>query len=204
MITLYTQPYKNSSGKLCQQQISIATVMPFAEYKAYTYVAETCSERKDYWSKLRYQATSPNTESLLRARRLINFVDTTGLKPKTFNNSQHGEFYDKIKSVCHLDHTTIFTSKSEAIFLLNEPYYIANGTQSAMHAAGFAVIKVPENLSPYCGRWDITPGANPGTSTYLITHAKNAVKLAGIQQRLYVANQSAPAWNSVEGIEHVK
>ena len=96
----------------------------------------------------------------------------------------------------HLDHISIWTSQTGAVFIMNEPYYISRTEITALEQKGYGVQIVPEELAPYGGRFDDTPGAKSWTRSLLITQKKNLQELNSICLGLSVEALTAPDWNT--------
>jgi hypothetical protein len=83
-------------------------------------------------------------------------------------------------------------------------------------AEGLIAIELPTAISPYCGRWDPTPGAKPWTTSFLICDADEADKLDNLIFKINTKMEDdkfhggpieanlIPAWNSLEGVSYVK
>ncbi len=136
-------------------------------------------------------------EQVARNRRTHLFEDVTGLSarlgalPQTFPLAVLGDYVD-------LDHCTGWQSQTGADFILVEPYVLPTPTDLCELAdEGVLSIEIPVNISPYCGRWGVTPGALPWTRSYLFTTANNAIKLEEIARKLEWADTTCPPWNSL-------
>jgi len=77
--------------------------------------------------------------------------------------------------------------------VMNEPYH---GQLSAYQTQGLAAVELPDEIAPYCGFWDLTPGAKPKTKTFLICKAVSAKKLQKLLERLSQAAANMPRWNT--------
>lgn len=144
----------------------------------------------------------PKDEHFARARRTIAFANTTVLAPLEVIKTNEKLFIKLFGDVCevmHTEHVSVWKSLSGTQFMLNEPYesLVSQNFDQELKAKGFIYITVPTNLSPYCGKWDDTPGALPRTKSYLICDKAHQVELNAIETALVVASKAAPAWNKV-------
>ena len=180
--------------------ISIKAQNDWAAYANYPYLEVYCSRDKSALSNvIGYDCT----EWLCRSRRTILFADTAGLlsrKPQ----STHQELVERAKSIVRFDHTSAWSSGYGEELLLTEPYCDWGLSQfSALMEIGIAAIRLPTNLSPYCGRWDPTPGAKPWTYSYLLCDASASECMKEVEDRLNAAVGKAPPWNDASGVRHV-
>jgi hypothetical protein len=140
--------------------------------------------------------TNSNREQAARERRTSLFANTTALKPTKIQTKPNLAEIDFINRHMHLDHISAWHSSSGALFILNEPYYCQKAEISALEESGYEVRVVPTNLAPYCGRFNPEEGAQPWTTSLLITTRNNADELELIYQDLLKAARFAPAWNT--------
>ena len=139
----------------------------------------------------------------MRDRRAIAFTDASGLAPQKLVARRYDKFIDRVIAVVRCDHYSFWKSDRGTLFMLNEPYGDLDPTLSSLVTAGFAYIEIPEELSPYCGRWSPNPGVRPGTTSYLICAIDDRAELVGILSALKIAASVSPAWNDVDGVHHV-
>jgi hypothetical protein len=157
---------------------------PSSMYHAYPY----------YSSRL---ANSPGElEWRCRNRRTELFGNTTGLIAVTVQTKSQLAEIEKIKRHMHFDHVSAWESDSLALFILNEPYQYSKAEISALEQAGYEVRIVPINLAPYCGRFNPAKGAQPWTTSLLITRRENTEELDSIHRRLLSEELTAPDWNT--------
>ena len=143
------------------------------------------------------------TEWLCRARRTILFADTAGLAARRLTSSDR-ELIARAIGVVRFDHTSAWSSGYGKGLLLTEPYcYWSLEQFNALREMGIAAIRLPMNLSPYCGRWDPNPGAIPWTYSYLLCDAGASGCLREVEHRLNAAARKAPRWNDISGVRHV-
>lgn len=143
------------------------------------------------------QAAKPGgDEWKCRNRRTQLFGNTTGLIAVTVQKKCCLAEIDRIRRHMHLDHLSAWVNKSGTLFILNEPYGYNKAEISGLEQAGYEVRIVPINLAPYCGRFDPAKGAQPWTTSLLITQHKNADELESIYQELKKAVMKAPEWNT--------
>lgn len=177
-----------------------------------------CIESKTSVHPKKYTGNNFNTkdhadEWLTRTRRVIQFSDQTNLRPVNYSKKEFGDINSRVSSLIHCDHVTYWINEKGAKFILNEPYYIEDDYWDLLKNANLDVIKIPENNSPYCGRWDPTPNAKSTTSSYLICDQSHFMDLFLISVALEnpsllpsttKKNLSSPIpWNSLKGIKHV-
>ena len=158
----------------------------------------------DHYASYRYfevPTAYTTDENFSRARRTIAFADTTKLTP--IEVKEHDvtvqKLIKKVSSAVHTDHVSAWKSQKGTLFVLNEPYenMVKLNFGQALGAQGLIYITVPTDLSPYCGKWDDTPGALPWTKSYLICEKAHQVELNAIETALNVASKTAQAWNFV-------
>jgi hypothetical protein len=133
-------------------------------------------------------------EWICRKRRTALFFEVTGLKPSKSQSKAIEHLIELVRKHMQIDHMTVLKLNGE-LFILNEPYHVDSDGVQALIAQGISVIKVPTNLSIYCGRFNNQIGALPWTTSYLIS-AKPTMTSAYIAERLELADRFAPAWNT--------
>ncbi len=133
-------------------------------------------------------------ELVCRTRRKALFFEVTGLKPSKAQTKATEKLIEVVRKHMPIDHLTVLKLNGE-LFILNEPYHVNSNGVQALIAQGLSVIKVPTNLSIYCGRFNNQIGALPWTTSFLIS-AKPTMTSLYIEQRLKLANTYAPAWNT--------
>jgi hypothetical protein len=121
-------------------------------------------------------------EWVCRERRTALFLKVTGLKSTGTQSKAREKLLAKIGHHMTLDHVTYLELNSE-LFILNEPYHDHIEGERGLINDGLSVIKVPVNLSPYCGYFSDAKGALPRTTSYLIS-AKPTMTSAAITERL--------------------
>ena len=204
-ITLYSHRYKTPKGQSAQQKITFNAKNLVSHYKPYSYFGIYCGTTKDPIPYSWRVSQEPHTEWLLRARRCIAFADATELRPVKFNVKKHNSFLATIRAACNLDHTTIWVSVVGTLFLLTEPYRDLEDEPNTLNNAGYCYVKVPLNLSPYCGGSGdpSLSTASSKTTSYLITSRANQAELSVINEKLRLAAQSALPWNDMSGVRNV-
>lgn len=140
-------------------------------------------------------------ESIARARRTQLFATQSNLSSCKIDKDFQ-KLFEKARSAMHLDHISAWKSQNGTKFILNEPYHAALNFDQALGAQGLIYITVPTDLSPYCGKWDATPGEQPWTTSYLICEEKYKNDLEAIDKSLTACAISAPEWNSLKGVHH--
>lgn len=135
-------------------------------------------------------------EQAARARRTSLFANTTALSQTKTQTKRTLAEIEVINRHMHMDHLSAWHSGSGALFILNEPYYCKEADISALENSGYEVRVVPTDLAPYCGQFKTEAGAQPGTTSLLITTSNNVDELDLIYQNLLEAARSAPAWNT--------
>ena len=133
-------------------------------------------------------------ERTARDRRTALFLGVTGLRPTNTKSKASANLIDVIRKHMQIDHLSVL-KRNGGLYILNEPYHDHTAGAQALIAQGLSVIKVPTNLSIYCGRFSNQIGALPWTTSYLIS-AKPTMTSAYIAERLELAARSAPAWNT--------
>jgi hypothetical protein len=142
-------------------------------------------------------ANSPGCQEWqCRNRRTALFSNTTGLRAVKTQNKLGGANIEMIKRHMHLDHVSAWCSSSGGLFILNEPYHYSLGQIQGLQQAGYEVRVVPINLAPYNGRFNTAKGAQPETTSILITASSHMDELELVYQELLKAAQTAPDWNT--------
>jgi hypothetical protein len=205
LITLYSAPFIDLKGARCQEKIDIWAKSNFKKYEQYflrssPHCKQFCKQAFDN----RHDWHEGHTEELVRARRCVAFADAanlTSLEERDFENYTN---LDDIRDACNLDHTSVWVSEKETKFLLNEPYSKLEDELGNLTQAGQCFILIPEELSPYGGRWDPTPKIRPWSKSYLICDLKHKMELAEIDAKLKSKAKTTPAWNDLFGLSNVK
>ena len=135
----------------------------------------------DIYSGHRFHRLHP--EQIARNRRIKLFGEVTGLVRVDLSRAPELEW--DISGV--RDHSILWTDGT-SYFLTNEPYQFTPVTSPN-------AITVPHSLSPYCGKWDSTPGAEPWTTCTLICQPTDRGKLLKISALLQNAAGSVQPWN---------
>jgi hypothetical protein len=143
---------------------------------------------------IKYEFKYLTPEWICRARRTALFLEVTDLTLIETHSNAHEELIKVIRKQMQIDHLSVLKRNGE-LYILNEPYHDHTAGAQALIAQGLSVIKVPTNLSIYCGRFSNQIGALPWTTSYLIS-AKPTMTSAYIAERLELAARSAPAWNT--------
>ena len=197
---LYSTKLVNQQGRTGRLAISVKAQNDWAAYANYPYIEVYCTRDKSALSNaIGYDCT----EWLCRSRRTILFADTAGLVSRKFQSTDR-ELIERAKSIVRLDHISVWSSRYGAKLLMTEPYCDWGLWQfSALMDMGIPAIRLPTNLSPYCGRWDPTPGAKPWTYSYLLGDMAASQSLKNVESRLSGAAPIAPRWNDTSGVRHV-
>jgi len=197
---LYSTKLVNQQGRTGRLAISVKAQNDWAAYANYPYIEVYCTRDKSALSNaIGYDCT----EWFCRSRRTILFADTAGLVSRKFQSTDR-ELVERAKSIVRFDHTSAWSSGCGEELLLTEPYCDWGLWQfSVLMDMGIAAIRLPTNLSPYCGRWDPTPGAKPWTYSYLLCDASASECLKEVEDRLNAAVGKAPPWNDTSGVRHV-
>ena len=135
----------------------------------------------DLYSGNRFDRLLP--EQSARNRRIKLFGEVTRLE--RINLSRAPKLKWDISGA--RDHWILWTDGT-SYFLTNEPYQFTPVTS-------INAITVPHSLSPYCGKWDSTPGAQPWTTCTLICQPADRGKLLKILELLKKAAGGVPPWN---------
>jgi len=198
--TLYSTNLVMHQGEARRQMISVAAVRPWTVYAKYPHIEVNCTRDKRV---LRNSIGDDHTESLCRVRRTILFADSADLVARKLKSSDR-KLIETAMAVVRFDHTSAWSSGYGEELLLTEPYCDWGLLQfSALMDIGIAAIRLPTNLSPYCGRWDPTPGAKPWTHSYLLCDANASECLQEVEDRLNAALSNAPLWNDISGVGYV-
>ncbi len=142
-------------------------------------------------------ANIPETKA--RARRLEAFLSASKLKEElNYPSDKHRMICEiaRRNPSCFLDHCSFWTLANMAV-VMSEPY---RGELSDQQCNDLYAIEVPENISPYCGRWSCKPGEKPWTKTFLITSILKRRQLDEVSKRLEAAAKKYPPWNYIEGV----
>jgi len=200
--TLYSTKLVMHRGKPRRQMISIETDRPWSQYAEYRYLQVNCTRNR----RLLLDTIGDASPSwLCVARRAVQFADSSGLVARKLKPSDRA-LMNRAETVAWFDHTTSWSSGygyGEEL-LLTEPYFEWGSVEfAALHQIGISAIRLPTNLSPYCGGWDPTPGAMPWTTSYLLCDASASGCLQEVEDRLNDAVIGAPQWNDISGIGYV-
>ena len=197
---LYSTKLVNQQGRTGRLAISVKAQNDWAAYANYPYIEVYCTRDKSALSNaIGYDCT----EWLCRSRRTILFADTAGLVSRKFQSTDR-ELVERAKSIVRFDHISTWSSDYGKELLLTEPYCDWGSVEfAALHQIGIEAIRLPTNLSPYCGRWDPAPGAMPWTYSYLLCDIAASQSLKNLESRLAVAAPNAPRWNDTSGVRHV-
>jgi hypothetical protein len=131
----------------------------------------------------------PYDETISRDRRLTLFEDKSGLREIPMDQASH--ILDLVPKEDQ-DHVSSWTD-GKTLFVMTEPY-----RSSLAPAPGLSRIKIPIDISPYCGAWNPDKGAAPGTTSWLYVESKYAQLLFRIADALNCAAHESPPWNWVE------
>jgi len=204
LITLYSIPFIDSKGSRTQVKIDIWAKSNFEKYDEY-FSNRTPHCKKFCRQELHNTLNRPEgfTEELVRARRCVAFADAANLTSLGRIDLENYENFDDIRKACNLDHTSVWISDNGTKFLLNEPYTELEDEPGKLTQAGYCFIQIPEELSPYGGRWDPSPKSSPLTKSYLICDLKHKVELAEIDAKLTSKAKTTPAWNDLFGLSNV-
>ena len=197
---LYSDKLAKAHGKAGRLVISIKAQNDWATYANYPYLEVYCTRDKRALSNaVGYDCT----EWFCRSRRTILFADTAGLVSRKLQSSDR-ELIERAKLIVRFDHTSAWSSGYGEELLLTEPYCDWGSVEfAALHQLGIEAIRLPTNLSPYCGRWDPTPSAKPWTYSYLLGDMSASQSLKNVESRLAGAAPNAPRWNDTSGVRHV-
>ena len=134
-------------------------------------------------------------ERKARGRRWKAFIAATGfVENLDLRSPKHCDLRAALKqSGAPMDHTTYLDLGNMAV-VMTEPYH---GSIDDFDLERFAVIEVPINMAPYCGRWNANPGAKPWTKTFLVASILKKRQLESVGLRLEEADKDAPPWNYV-------
>jgi len=199
--TLYSTNLVMHQGEARRQMISIETDRPWSQYAKYPYLQVNCTRNRRLLLDTIVDA-SPSW--LCVARRAVQFADSSGLIARKWKPSDRA-LRNRAKTFVGFDHTSSWSFGYGERFLLTEPYdNWGPGKFVALQQIGISAIRLPTNLSPYCGgRWDPTPGAMPWTTSYLLCDASASGCLQEVEDRLNDAVIGAPRWNDISGIGYV-
>jgi len=149
--------------------------------------------RSDY--AYRYVDVHEIDEMKARGRRWRAFVKATGfVENLDLESPKHCDLRAALKKIhAPMDHTTYLDLGNMAV-VMTEPYH---GSLDDFDPERFAVIEVPTNIAPYCGRWNADPGAKPWTKTFLIASILKKRQLEAVGVCLEEAAKDMPPWNYV-------
>jgi hypothetical protein len=213
-LTLYGKPYLNKNGKVIQPSMKFEAVHNFKYYTPYPYFASNLSE-KPFPSTKDGSSESSANEQLVRASRVIEFVDSACFKPVEFTLKRFGNLLDRVGAAGSCEKISFFISSLGTAFILNETYSTDPNYFLKLGEQGLIARVVPINLSPYCGSWDPTPGAKPRTTSFLICDYKRLAELNGLEiclrnaiykrssYNFYTPPVLVPAWNCSKEVQHV-
>ncbi len=209
-LTIYSNPFEDLN-QLKNPYLLVRANNRFEFYKPYKNCMNKISRTPMRSSPFSIYKKSHADEWLTRIRRAILFSDYSQLKPVNFTNKKFKTLYDRVTKTIHCDHETCWENSKGTKFILNEPYHIENNYEALLNNAGLIAYKLPDNLSPYCGRWDPLPGAKPSTSSYLICDVKDDLDLFFASMHIenpenfdgQITLNQLPAWNSLIGIHYV-
>jgi len=204
LITLYSIPFIDSKDPRRQEKIDIWANSDLKKYEYYFKLRSPhCSiDSKQKFHDI-YSHSEGYTEELVRARRCVAFADTANLTSLGRIDLENYENLDEIHEACNLDHKSVWISDKGTKFLLNEPYTDLENEPGNLAKAGHCFIQIPEELSPYGGKWDPTPKISPWSKSYLICDLKYKVELAEIDAKLQSKAKTTPAWNDLFGLSNV-
>ena len=138
-------------------------------------------------------------ETKARARRLEAFMSASKLEEElnyaSVKHQRMREIFRQPNLKRHLDHCTFWWLANMAV-LMSEPY---SGELSDQQCDELYAVEVPENISPYCGRWSPKLGEKPWTKPFLITSILKRRQLDEVFKRLEAAAKKLPPWNYIEG-----
>ncbi len=133
-------------------------------------------------------------ETRARARRRSAFLEESWLQENLEDDPpKHRALIEALRGKGVLAHTTNLELGNMAV-LMTEHY---QAKLEDFDHERFAVIEVPTKFAPYCGSWDPTPGADPGTKTFLVTSILKKRQLEEVLRRLEQAAENMPPWNYV-------
>jgi hypothetical protein len=210
---VFAHPYLNQQGKVIHPSLQIKASNNIKYYEPYNYFASNLSE-KPFPISADGSSESVANELLVRAYRVIEFADSACFKPVKFSLKRFGNLLDRVRAAGSCDHLSFWISSLGTKFILNEPYSTDPNYFLNLGQQGLIALAIPTNLSPYCGSWDPSPGAQPKTTSYLICDYRNLYELKGLEicLRNAIYKQSSfnaftppvlvPAWNCVKGVNH--
>lgn len=211
-LIIYSNSYKKKN-QIINPFLNISAKNKYKFYMPYYCIDSKTSLHPKKYTENNFYTKRHADEWLTRTRRVIQFSDQTNLRLVKYSKKEFGEIFLRVSSLIHCDHVTYWINEKGAKFILNEPYYIEDDYWDLLKNANLDVFKIPENNSPYCGRWDPTPNAKSTTSSYLICDQSHFMDLFLISVALEnpsllpsttKRNLSNPIpWNSLKGIKHV-
>jgi hypothetical protein len=203
-LTIYSKPYTGLNGKTTYPFLKVSAANNYNYYTPYPYFASHISNKPIYSVDNNFKESTVN-EHLTRARRVILFSDITELKPSKYTKKYFKSIADRAHKAGGCDHLSFWLSYWNTKFLLNEPYDVHPDYMMKLAAQDLVAIELHNGISPYCGRWDPTPGAKPWTRSFLICDVHDLDELEALFKELSDASMKLeliPAWNSLEGITH--
>jgi hypothetical protein len=211
--TVFAHPYVNQQGKVIHPTLQIKASNNFKYYTPYPNFALSLSEKPLTDVSHRSSESSAN-ENLVRAYRVTEFADSTCLKPEQFTHKRFGNLLDRVCAAGSCDRITYWRSPAGTAFILNETYITDPDYLVNLGEQGLAARVIPNDLAPYCGDWDPTPGAKPKTTSYLICDYRNLAELKGLEiclrnaiyksssHNAYAPLVLVPSWNCTKGVNH--
>lgn len=141
-------------------------------------------------------------ECKARRRRVRLFKTITGLRCVSLEKWRIRKVYKRLCELVragmecgwHFDHYNMWELNGVP-FLLVEPYDLG---RSVLIGKGYVGIKIPTDLSLYCGSWKPNPQDDPQTNSYLYTYVKYLDELVDLQLALQEAAKNAPRWNYID------
>lgn len=199
---IYGCPFLESS-RVIQPHITITAVHPHKHYKSYSYFTNNVSTRPFRQTHRNLGTKNSSDESFSRARRTVLFSDLLGLGPQKYSAPKFRELRQRVHQAGSTDHVTCWISYSGTKFILNEPYHVSPDYHQRLAKQFLVARELPLALSPYCGLWDPTLGATPGTRSFLICDTLNSAELDLIVGTAETLATDLPSWNSLGGIVYV-
>ena len=147
--------------------------------------------RPNYAERYITHANTPETRA--RFRRWEAFLSASGFTENLRDDSPKHRALSDLVGRGKLDHTARLNLGNMAV-LMTEHYHAK--IEDFDHEK-FCAVEVPTNISPYCGCFDPTPGAEPGTKTFLIATILKKLQLGEVMHRLETAAKSMPPWSSI-------
>ena len=144
----------------------------------------------------RYINHANTSETQDRSRRLTSFESAGELKEILNKESlKHIELCKivKTKSNGNLDHISFWELGTMAV-VMTETY---RSKLEDYECDELYVREIPRNIAPYCGSFEDTLGAVPGTKSFLITSRLKKSQLDKVINRLIERSKKLPAWNYI-------